>query len=264
MKKWYLVSNLIRTTRSLDISYNDGENNITLMSSAQVIVYMENVFDGFLYKTTWDESKTKSANITSAATSFIALWRMHFDVKQDDLNRFFRLLYGEYNPLINYRMSESGQIIDELHKAHTETETYDHVTDALTGGGSDTSTPTVKTRSSDFVAGADSTTGVLSTYNETETVSGNLYNVNTHDSTNVRTGAKITEVADTDAEHFDKNVHTFDEYNREGNTGIYTQQALIIEERKLRMQNYIYRLIDEFMKYFCIYFCPFDEEDIVE
>lgn len=277
MRKWYRVENLLSNT--IKIKYNNGTSEIDLMTNANVKTYIENVFCGYMYRTKYDITKTKAENIASATEAFTELWNMHFGVKQNDINRFFLALYKEYDPTVNYKIETRGTITDAMHNGHKESVDY-NVTDTesggntreIEGGSTDTLTPTIKTKETRYVAGADSTVGALEGYNESEVTEGTNENVNEHSQTitddtthaTAKTGNKTTTIEDISETVFDKSVKSFENYVREGNAGNVSVQRLLNEELQLRLKNYIYRLLEEFICSFCIFFEPFNECEVIE
>lgn len=263
-RKWYRIEQIIPENLSIIYTPEGGSQAIELMSNYDIIHYVENVYCGFLFQSSYDESVTIQTNKVFAGHAVTNLWNIYMKEKQRDLDRFFNTLYKDYDPLVNFYLVQNGKIIDELHKNHNETETYNNITDSMNGGATDTSTPTIKTRSTNYVAGADSTTGVLEGYNESETLSGDVKNINSHNSTNTRNGSKILNITDNGENEFDKNVRLFIDYEKKGNSGVFSSQRLVKEELEIRLNNYLLEIIEFFFNKFCIYFEPYCEEDVIE
>ena len=263
-RKWYRIEEIIPTNLSIVYKPENSSQYVELMSNSDIVNYVENVYCGFLFQASYDETTTIKTNKNFAGQTLTNLWNIYMKGKQRDLDRFFNTLYKEYDPLVNFYLVQNGKIIDELHKNHNETETYNNITDTINGNSTDTSTPTVKTKSTNYVAGADSTTGVLESYNESETLSGNVTNINSHDSTNTRSGSKTLNITDNGENEFDKNVRVFIDYGKKGNSGVFSNQRLVKEELEIRLNNYLLEIIEFFFNKFCIYFEPYCEEDVIE
>lgn len=174
-----------------------------------------------------------SDNLTVARTHFKNCFNNYWEYKAIDLERIVRAWSIEYNPLENYDRKEDGSYTDELHKG-TKTSTNVDTTD--------TETPTVKTRTTNFVNGDDNATAMESGHNDTEIVSGNTQMHSTANANN-----NYTKTEDIDSTHFDYNKRVFDNYRIHGNIGVTTNSQMALGELEMRMKPVVDIFIKEFV-----------------
>lgn len=155
--------------------------------------------------------------------------------------RLYTSLTAEYNPINNYKMSESGKDTRGNTGTQSTTTTHEH---------NDTETPDL-TRTSN---GTNDSSGGLYGFNSAESVPsdttmGKSSSTDKQSGTVSRTGNEITSNTRTDnltetAEHM---------FTREGNIGVTTSQQMIESEIELRKKQFYNIVFNDIINYVCLH-----------
>ena len=187
--------------------------------------------------------------LTDSATANSAFLNRVIKEWHDYADKLYATTILEYDPLLNYDITETGGWTEAKHKG----------TKASTGTDLETvDTPRVERVTENtgygFDSGADGvpigkTTENAPTGTDTRRTSGTAAN-------------NYTTVEDISAEKFDKDVRTFQQYRKFGNAGVTKTQELIEAERKIII-DVIDFYIEKFARSFSISshiaFEPFEE-----
>lgn len=180
-------------------------------------------------------------------------------------DRIYSAAQLEYNPIENYRRTESEQIADDRREEHSGSDEH-----SLTGndknisGGSDTTTGT--SGSTDTESGTDTTTNKITGYDSGDFVNHDSSSVTYgHVNTNTANGDSTTEYGKTDTmEHNTKDSFTHGEKiahdgksNRNllayGNIGTMTSQEMLTAEMEVaKIIQVIPIIIESFKNRFCL------------
>lgn len=115
MRKAYKIDNLL--TGSVFEIYATLDNvQHTIISSADSTFYMKESFSGFLFMSNYSDFLTKEQNIASAKLMFEQAFTLFLSSNQENINRMYRAIIAEYDPLENYDRKEDGGWTDAHHK----------------------------------------------------------------------------------------------------------------------------------------------------
>lgn len=164
-----------------------------------------------------------------------------FYVFANSWQRLYNALTSEYNPINNYKMSESGTDTRGNTGTQSTTTTHEH---------NDTETPDL-TRTSN---GTNDSSGGLYGFNSTESVpsdttTGASTSTDKQSGTVNRTGSESTSNTRTD-NLTETTEHTF---TREGNIGVTTSQQMIESEIELRKKQFYNIVFNDIISYVCLH-----------
>lgn len=145
----------------------------------------------------------------------------------------------DYDPLLNYDMREEGSIIDEHHKGNKRAYATD-LKDSRAADQTITETPRVKREEDVSGFGLGSTaSGTPTEHRVTEDTDGtNVTRTQAQANANYSqkvglASANYETQTDIDANTFDNDVHTFDDYRKYGNLGVVKPQDMIEAQRRI-------------------------------
>ena len=164
-----------------------------------------------------------------------------FYVFANSWQRLYTSLTAEYNPINNYKMSESGTDTRGNTGTQSTQTTHEH---------SDTETPNL-TRTSN---GTNDSSGGLYGFNSAESVpsdttAGKSSSTDKQSGTVSRTGNESTVNTRTD----NLNETTKHMFTREGNIGVTTSQQMIESEIELRKKQFYNIVFNDIINYVCLH-----------
>lgn len=172
-----------------------------------------------LFQAEYDESLTLTQNINNACDKFYNLYRDYIDTNYYNFYKLWIGLNSDYDLVENYNRIEEGAILDNLHKGSKTTTTPKQNNTEIT-----------ETNETNYIVGENST-------NDTKT-----------DKTTSSVYTTESRFEDIDSNTFDYNEHTFNNYRVHGNIGVSTGADMLEKELNLRTKNFIFSIIDNFIK----------------
>lgn len=256
----YNVETLLQSPNVSHFEFKKG--NTTVFSGTQFVNYIKSRYRNFYFVSKWDDDHDEDYNILASSVDFANVFENWRNSILDNVVRFWDALAEEYDPLENYDRREEGSYTDAMHKG-SRTATNTDTKDAVNSNSNvnTTTTPTGTTTTTDYVNGennvAELPTGKsVTSFDNTNTVVDSVSKADEQTNYTRRTGDKVnnyTETTDISDTIFDKNVRTFDGYRVHGNIGVTTASQLLQGEKEIRLNNYVYSLIDEFVKLYLVY-----------
>lgn len=225
---------LISGDTTFTISGTIDEDTITVLTSLSFAYYVDYFYSerSILVPSTIDEDNT-----AAQFAYFASLFSKFKSIYGDDIIRAYYARTLEYNPLDNYNGYE------KIETTHGKTETTTRgTTDTRTLNLSDSLTNGSTVTTSTDVYGVNSATAVPSDIT-TAAHTGSDSTTHTGTDTLVRTGSDT--VADTGTDTV--------ETEKSGNLGVTTSQQMLNAETDLRMQPFVFRVVNLFMKLHTVY-----------
>lgn len=260
MRKAYKIDNLL--SGNVFEIYATLENvQHTIISSADSTFYMKESFSGFLFMSNYSDILTKEQNITNAKLMFEQAFTLFLSSNQENINRMYRAMIAEYDPLENYDRKEDGGWTDAHHKgsrtsrASKETTTPNLVTETI-------ETPRTTIEAKDFQYGFNSVEETPVNRSETKATAGENTTKTNNTGNSVREAtadSNYEETRDISDTVYDNDKHSFDGYRVHGNIGIVKAQDMIASEIELRKKSLAMLLLDEFIYKYCFYSSAIEE-----
>lgn len=256
----YNVSELLKSPNVSPFEFKKGST--TVYTGTQFVEYIKSRYPNFYFVSKWNDDFSEDDNILGASIEFTTTYQHWRNLMLDNVVRFWDALAEEYDPLENYDRKEEGSWTDAMHKG-SRTATNTDTKDAVNSNSNvnTTTTPTGTTTTTDYVNGENNTAELptgksVTSFDNADTVVDSVTTADEQDNYTRRTGDKAnnyTETTDISDTVFDKNVRTFDGYRVHGNIGVTTSSQLLLGEKEVRLTNYVYSLIDEFVKQYLVY-----------
>lgn len=209
-----------------------------------------------------------------------AIAGMIFQIFNRKWTKLYSIYTLQYNPVNNYKMSESEMIDHDIQRAETDGGTVNKAdTGTISDSGTDTGTVTTVTDKDTTNTGTQSNSGSSNTldgifgFNSSESVGSNTSdntnsNLRTDNlaSTDDTTETETRNLADSNTKTLNTNeletrnlTHNITESNdvsrsvlREGNTGIYSPQQLLDDEIELWQWNFYKQVFEDIDSILCL------------
>ena len=222
-----------------------------------------------------------NVDLTSLTTEQrTAIAGMIFQIFNRKWTKLYSIYTLQYNPVNNYKMSESEMIDHDIQRAETDGGTVNKAdTGTISDSGTDTGTVTTVTDKDTTNTGTQSNSGSSNTldgifgFNSSESVGSNTSdntnsNLRTDNlaSTDDTTETETRNLADSNTKTLNTNeletrnlTHNITESNdvsrsvlREGNTGIYSPQQLLDDEIELWQWNFYKQVFEDIDSILCL------------
>lgn len=211
------------TSNNFDVKVND----VTLLKGSYFLNVLSRRFSS------WCVFVVGKKTIEEARSYLKSAYLDFWEYRKNDLKQVVDAWAKEYDPLQNYDRYEVGGWTDELHKASKTSSEID---------STDTETPTIKTKSTNYSVGDDNAVAMETGHSITEIESGNTVIAKRAEASK---NYNITEdLSDT---KFDHNKHIFDNYHVYGNIGIKTNSQMALEELEKALKPVIDMFIEQFV-----------------